>query len=489
MVELELENNVRFINKYLSLKELLEYLQLTSIYIFSSKDPNQAVSGTFLYALGSGCPVVSTPIPQAKELYKDKASLLFDFQNHEELSDAVLNLLEDVNLRRKISNNAIHSINHGVWENVAIKNANLFKEIIGIDKIEYNYPPMILDHFYRLTDDFGMIQFSNLSTPEIESGYTLDDNVRAMVAVIMYYSKSKNPKDLQLIDIYLRFIERCQLFNNGRFYNYFDENRIFTKQNKEVNLDDSNGRTLWALGVLISYEQILPINIIKKAKKIFEKSLQWIDEVKSPRTISFVIKGLYNYNKIEKSDEINDKIKSLADKLVFLYKKVSTKKWEWFENYLTYANSLLPEAMFYAYLAIKDENYKKIATESFDFLLSKYYEDKNRLQLISNRGWMQKDDKKKVIPFGQQPIDASYLILTLDLFYNELKDEKYKKFLKIAFTWFLGNNYLAQIVYNHTSGGCYDGLEEETVNLNQGAESTVCYLMARVIADGYKNNC
>ena len=165
------------------------------------------------------------------------------------------------------------------------------------------------------------------------------------------------------------------------------------------------------------------------------------------------------------------------------YQKESSENWDWFEGYLTYANSILPEAMLYSWLITKEKLYKDIALSSFDFLLSHTFND-NGIQVISNRNWLQKGQKPE--SYGEQPIDVAYTIMTLRKFYDVFEKEEYRLKMETAFNWFLGNNRLRQIVYNPCTGGCYDGLEETHVNLNQGAESTVSYLMARLTMEKHK---
>jgi hypothetical protein len=160
-----------------------------------------------------------------------------------------------------------------------------------------------------------------------------------------------------------------------------------------------------------------------------------------------------------------------------MYKHESEADWRWFESYLTYANSVLPEAMLCAWLETGEQIYKDVAKASFDFLLSCTFNTQG-IKVISNRGWMQKG--KEPDHFGEQPIDVAYTVLALSRFYDVFKDEDYLRKMETAFDWFLGNNHLHQIIYNPCTGGCYDGLEENDVNLNQGAESTVSYLMARL---------
>jgi hypothetical protein len=166
-----------------------------------------------------------------------------------------------------------------------------------------------------------------------------------------------------------------------------------------------------------------------------------------------------------------------------MFKHESSEKWQWFEGYLTYANSIIPEAMLYSWLTTGNMIYKEIAVASFDFLLSKTFNE-NGIEVISNRNWLQRG--KPSGHFGEQPIDVAYTVMALSNFYNVFSDEAYYSKMKIAFNWFLGKNRLHQIIYNPCTGGCYDGLEETHVNLNQGAESTISYLMARLTVEGHQ---
>ena len=477
---LKLRKHVRFINRYLTLAELLEYLQLTDIYLFTSKDPNQAVSGTFSYAISCGCAVISTPIPHAVEVLQKDAGLIIDFGNAPQLSDAVLSLLKDEELIKKISLNGLQRMAPTAWENSAIAHAVLFEKLSkNKTPLKYNVPPINRNHIKRMTTNFGMIQFAKVNQPDICTGYTLDDNARALVAICQHIEMTGDTEDLKYIAIYYNFIKFC-LQPKGNFLNYVDEGKEFTEQNSITNLEDSNGRAIWALGYLISIGSILPEALENDANLTLKKALLNTRQIHSSRAMAFIIKGIYYSNcKFKNIDNVM-LIKELANRLVQMYKHEATAKWCWFESYLTYGNSILPEAMLCAYLATGVGVYKEIAKSSFDFLLSLTFTEE-RIKVISNKGWLKKQEHpaKKVVG-GEQPIDVAYTILALGKFYTVFKDENYFNKMTIAFNWFLGNNHLHQIIYNPCTGGCYDGLEEKNVNLNQGAESTVSYLMARL---------
>jgi glycosyltransferase involved in cell wall biosynthesis len=483
VAELQLQPYVQFINYFLPLPDLLEYLQLTDIYLFTSKDPNQAVSGTFSYAISCGCPIISTRIPHALEVLKNDAGIIIDFENSQQLTDAIISLLNDEELRKNIGSNGLRRMASTAWENAAIAHAMLFEKI-GDDEIslDYNMPAINLDHIKKMTTNLGMIQFSKINHHDIDTGYTLDDNARAMIAMCQHFKLTRDEADMQYINIYFNFIKYC-LQPNAYFFNYVNEEKKFTEQNNSTNLEDSNGRAIWALGYLISISNLLPKELTTSAESTMQSSLVSVNKIHSPRAMAFIIKGLYYRNTKNKSAQNISLIKELANRLIQMYLHEKDKDWQWFESYLTYANSILPEAMLCAWLATGDLIYKEIAKSSFDFLLSKTF-TKNSIKVISNKNWLHKREEPVPITIGgEQPIDVAYTILALNKFYDVFKDEGYLHKMKMAFNWFLGNNDLHQIIYNPCTGGCYDGLEENYVNINQGAESTVSYLMARLTVD------
>jgi glycosyltransferase involved in cell wall biosynthesis len=501
VASLAIEEHVRFINHYLPLDDLLEYLQLTDIYLFTSKDPYQAVSGTFSYAMSCGCPIISTPIPHAKEVLQDGIGILIDFQNSNQLAQGVNRLLGDNELRKAYSNSTLQRIVPAAWENSAISHVLLFQKLArqahqqhfkpavsAFSKTHrlallYNLPVLNLNHVHKLTTHFGIIQFAKINQPDLESGYTLDDNARALIATCMHYELTNTTTDLDRIDIYLDFLCYCQQ-PDGCFLNYIDHSETFNAKNDVTNLADANGRAIWALGYLISKSDLFGPHRVEKATLTLHSAFPAIEQMHSTRAIAFAIKGLYFYNRTAQKEETTQFITLLANRLVQMYRHESDRDWKWYESYLTYANSILPEALLYAYLETGLPIYKEIAKTSFDFLLSLTFVN-DRIRVVSNKNWLQRGDKTIMADGGEQPIDVAYTILALPLFYELFHDEKYLRKMAQSFSWFLGNNHLHQIIYNPCTGGCYDGLEEKNVNLNQGAESTLSYLLARLVIEGY----
>ncbi|RAJ85704.1 glycosyltransferase involved in cell wall biosynthesis [Chitinophaga dinghuensis] len=480
--EYGLENNVRFVNSYLSLHTLLDYLSLTDIYLFTSKDPHQAVSGTFVYAMSAGCAIISTRFVQAVEMLDEGCGCLIDFNDHEQLAQSAIQLIGNPQLRAQMSTCAIEKTRSSIWENVAIAHMGIISSIFAEDKpLLPNLPAPYLDHVDRMTTEFGMLQFSKFDNPDPESGYTLDDNARALIACCMYMREIQPSNFIfSLCRKYVSFIAYCQR-PSGKFLNYVDIDGTFSAMNEEVSLEDANGRAVWALGFALSNFRFLPFDLIQEINSIFRRCLKWLDSLEALRSMAFAIKGLYFYHQYRQGEHTESLVRTLAGKIQAAYDVEADADWKWYESSLTYGNAVLPEAMMMAWQMTGDIRFRKTAEESLAFLWSKTY-NHNHMRLISNKLWYHRDSPQTE-EGGEQPIEVAYTMLTLHTFYNITKDRSCLEKSRLAFSWFLGNNHLKQLVYNPLTFGCYDGLEKNNVNQNQGAESTVCYLMARLLME------
>lgn len=485
---LGLIEHVRFIDRFLPIEELLKYLKLTDIYLFTSKDPNQAVSGTFAYALSSGCPIISTPIPHAVEVLENGAGALFDFENSGQLEGAIMDLLGDDEKKYEMSLNGMHTSSTSSWENASIAHVRVIEKALeGSLTLKYKKPPIDLKHLKKMTTDIGVIQFSKINQPDLESGYTLDDNARALIAMCKHYELTGDNSDLKYIKTYFNFIFCC-FRHDCKFLNYVNKDYEFTDQNDTVNLEDTCGRAVWAIGYLLSMSWRFPEDFAPlkdKALFVFKNAVKALEDTHSPRAIAFILKGLYYYNRINEVDCVSNTVHEFANRLSSSYKEESDENWHWYESYLTYGNSVLPESMLMAYSITLNPEYRKIAKTSFDFLISKIFNN-GTISVISNQNWHTKGEILGTdFIGGQQPIDVAYTILALRYFHRMFPQEGYNALSQEAFDWFMGKNALNQIIYNPCTGGCHDGLEMNNVNLNQGAESTISYLLARMAFENF----
>ena len=484
---LNLKDNVKFYDKYLTLHELIDYLKATDIYLSPTLNPQQAVSGTISYALSCACPVVATANQYAKDVINHERGCLVRFRKSGDIKNALLALLPDKAAQKEMKKNAYFFSRHMTWQNVALSYFELFNTFAKIRPLEAGkLPPIRLDYFKVLTDSFGMIQFANHTKPDKHSGYCLDDNARALIAAAASYNKRKVRGTLALIDKYLTFIKYVQR-PDGKFHNYVGFHKKF---NGHEESEDSYGRAIWALGYFIANDN-LPENMRKKAYLILKKAFPGVRELRSLRAIAFSIIGLCHISKnfpevIVKQPEMKKKIEEavikLSDKLLKQYDKQRNdpekKDWYWFEDYFTYSNFKIPEALFRAYEITKNKEYLKIAEQSLKFLLDITFEHANYFSPIGQDGWYFRNGKRAY--FDQQPEDAASAVEGLVAAFQTTGKKSYKDRAELAFQWFLGKNHLNQMVYDEATGGCYDGLGKFSLNFNQGAESTISYLLARL---------
>ena len=475
--KLGLKNHVRFFNKFLSLQEIIEYLSATDIYVCTNLDKNQIVSGTLSYAMGCGKAVVSSPIEYAKEVLSQDRGIVVEEKNPDSYALAINTVLSNPDYRKSIEKNVYAYSRSMTWQNVAISYRKLFNRVLKLqDKTMENLPEINLDHLIRMTDNFGMTQFCNYSEPDISSGYTIDDNSRALITSILHNRIYNSMESQNLSKIYLNFIGQCQ-DEHGNFKNNFkNDNEILDSHS-----DDSFGRSIWALGYATNKSDDL--EIIQKSEQYLKKSLNFLGGIKSPRAIAFAIIGLYHYYQKNPNTEILTLIKKLADCLVQRYNLECSEDWHWFENVLSYSNSKLPEALYLAYDITQNKEYLQIAESSLKFLTELIFLE-GKICLIGQKGWYKQNGKRAL--FDQQPVDASSLVNTYLTAFSITKNDEYYKNAIESIHWFYGNNHLEQMIYDETTGGCFDGIGKYVLNMNQGAESTLSHLIARLFIEEFK---
>ncbi|MCX6730775.1 MAG: hypothetical protein NTZ55_02920 [Candidatus Roizmanbacteria bacterium] len=345
-------------------------------------------------------------------------------------------------------------------------------------------PPLKLDHLIRMTDEFGMFQFASGTTPNVDFGYTLDDNARALI-VCSWLIQNDNKKELVgLISIYFDFVKKC-LQANGIFVNYIDfEGKVPSKQNTNENLEDVQGRVLWALAeVIINTSLSLPLRT--EAEKLFLISFKQSRTFTHLRAQAFAIKAFALAQKKIPSlqKELLETIKKYADNLIHSFQKNSDKSWVWFENKFTYNNGILPESLLIASELISDNTYSEVGEKTLRFLIGITYID-DKYVPIGNAHWYEKNKIRSM--FDQQPEDPASMILVLNQAYKLTGNEEYKKFVRQCFEWFLGENTSGLPLYDKTTFGCHDGLNKNGVNGDQGAESLISYLMSYHIANALR---
>ena len=478
--DLHLEKNVVLVNEFATQKELFKYLYASDIYITPYLNEAQITSGTLSYAVGTGSAVVSTPYWHATELLSEGRGVLFDFGKTEQLSDVLIDLLDNPEKRLEIRRKArehghkitwpkIGGIYNDVVQTVVDEKITIMKKEVAPFDISL-LPEFSMKQILRLTDDTGIIQHAIFGIPNLKEGYCLCDNSRALLLALMAYRMKKDEASLKLIPVYLSYIHYMQN-DDGNFRNFLSFSRQYLD---EVGSEDAFGRTIWSVGYLLNYP---PNNSYRQiGQLIFDRAKPHFDNLQSIRSIANTIIGITYYLRSNMSDDaMIEKLRELTYKLIDHYNINNRDGWHWYEALLAYDNAILPLAMLHATSILNEDKIRKVAFESMNFLVDTTMKS-GILSIIGNEEWYMKDGERSV--FAQQPVDAMGMVLMLRQAYNITGDKTYLTKLFKSFRWFLGENDLRMSLYNHDTRGCCDGIESYGINQNQGAESTIAYLFS-----------
>jgi len=481
-----LEDHVRFVNRFVDKSELLEYLLMSDMYISPYQNKEQIVSGTLTYALASGKTVISTPYWYAEEALDNGRGVIVPFKNPEVISETIQLLLGDENKRNEYRKKAYDYGRKMIWQEVGESYVDLFHKAVSEYKMTHSSPAAIyryksfsslpeisLVHLKNLTDTTGIIQHATYSIPDRNEGYCVDDNVRALLVAVMYkLSYNDSSLDTQ-INTYLSFLHHSLNHEKGLFRNFMTYNRVWLD---ETGSEDSNGRVIYALGYLL--KNLKEYSNLSLVKNLFDQNIKNMTGFKNPRSMAQIIIGCIFYlNRFSGAREIKEIVKNLADVLLELYYSNSSEDWQWFEDTVTYENARLPQALLMYGLYTDSEKHIEAGLKSLDWYYNCMYdEDKKCISLIGNEGWYPQGGVKA--KYDQQPLEIPAIIDACFQAYLATRDPDWITKLNIAFSWFLGNNDRQEIICNLETGGCSDGLNSTKINLNQGAESTICWLLS-----------
>lgn len=328
-----------------------------------------------------------------------------------------------------------------------------------------------LEHLCRLTDDTGILQHAKYIIPDRQNGYCTDDNARALIVVSKYIKSHPEPQAKKIFDIYLAFLYHA-LKPDKTVRNFLDYDRKWRTGETE---HDALGRAIWAFGSAIASppnNDYIPI-----IKEFFYDTSNHIPSLPL-RGTAYAMFGLAEL--LKKFPDDGQSIKLLntaADILLKHYNKHSSAGWDWFEESLSYANAIMPAAMYAAAKILNNPEYLDIAEKTCSFLLENTFNDRH-FSFIGSNGWYPKD--KKRAQFDQQPIEAADTVIMLANAYSATKNKKYLALQQKAFGWYFGENDTHTPLYDRQTGGCCDGLGADGVNINQGAESIASFLIAQL---------
>jgi glycosyltransferase involved in cell wall biosynthesis len=487
--QLGVQDNVMFHNRFVSLDKLCEFLICADLYITPYLSRDQITSGTLAYAMGAGKAVISTPYLYAEEMLADGRGRLVPFADPDAIAGQVLDLFDHPNELNAIRKRVYKYTRNMVWKQVAQSYVEMFADLQHDrtrDKhtaypartttgLSIDLPAINLDHLKRLTDDTGILHHARFMIPSRIHGYSTDDNARALITVMSAteVSTERNLLD-DLANRYLGFLDFAFDTGTRRFRNFLSYARRWSSAKID---EDCTGRSLWSLGVTVALSRKESQSAM--AMDMFERALPACDELQSPRAIALALLGCIAYGSRFKGDRDNQRTADmLAARLLDMYRKNATETWPWIEDKVTHNNGRIPQAMIAAGRVYKSDDLVTCGTQSLEWLLAIQDDPAGHFVPIGNNGWYPKGGRKA--RYDQQPIEACAMIDACAEAYATTREQRWADALICCFDWFLGRNDLQMPVYDFTTGGCRDGLASKGVNQNQGAESTLSWLMSLI---------
>jgi glycosyltransferase involved in cell wall biosynthesis len=479
--ELGVREHVAFRSQYVPDGELLQYLQAADIFVSPYLNEEQVTSGALTYAMGAGAAVVSTPYWHAQELLSEGRGHLFPFRDHAVLGQTLLQLLGSSDALARARTSARDFASSMSWPSIGGTYFSLSREIlqtVGQQRLVSNLrkpaaasslPELRLDHLLRMTDDTGIIQHATYSVPARRSGYCVDDNARALIVAVGAHRLNGSAETEALVTTYLGYMLSCQEAD-GNFLNFMSYERVLENDPPS---DDCVGRAIWALGITTNLAEDEGSRLL--AREMLTRALPHGCAL-GPRGTALTILGLVELLKADSGlAEIRDMLDACVAKLRGSYRDNAADDWCWFEPTLTYDNAILPFALFAAYGVTAERAILRDARESLEFLEEVCF-DSGQLRLVGNTGWHSRGGEKAQA--DEQAIDAAAFVLAFRCAYAITRDRHYLLRMREAFAWFLGANRLGVPIYDFATGGCRDGMGVSEVNQNQGAESTICFLIS-----------
>lgn len=485
--DLGVQKNVVFFNRFVELEELMRFIGATDIYLTPYLTEAQITSGTLAYAFGAGNAVVSTPYWHAAELLTAERGKLVPFRDAPAIAGAVVELLRDEPLRHTMRKNAYKLGRDMVWSRVAQLYAKAFEQarhdhsfvgtksspIRTLDEQPGQLPELKLDHLYRMSDSTGIFQHASFTVPNFSEGYCTDDNARALVLAMMLQRLGHGtPRLNERAATYAAFLNHAFDRTRGRFHNFMGFDRRWLD---EVGSEDCHGQSLWALGLCVA--QAGQGSFQRLAAELFELALPVAADFTSPRAWAFTLIGIDEYLQRFGGDRRASQIRdSLTAKLVQRFADAATADWHWFEAVVSYANAKLPHAMILSGRCMTNPAMVDLGLKTLRWLIKIQTSEAGSFRPIGSNGFYPRGGAPAL--FDQQPIEAQATVSACIEAYHATSDMFWVVEARRAFEWFLGRNDLGLALYDAGTGGCRDGLHMDRLSQNQGAESTLAFLLA-----------
>jgi glycosyltransferase involved in cell wall biosynthesis len=483
----KIEKNIIFYNRFVDLENLKEFIGAADLYITPYLNEAQITSGTLAYAFGAGTAVISTPYWHAAELLAEDRGVLVPFGDAQAIAREVIGLLRDDTRRHAIRKNAYRIGREMIWSSVAQSYMRSFEvsRLEGaalsrkspvtktLDQRPRELPELKLNHLSRMTDSTGVFQHAIFSVPNFSEGYCTDDNARAFILSVLLGELGEEPELVRTVaSTSAAFLYHAFDTQTKRFHNHMSFDRRWLDDRGS---EDCQGRALWALGVGVGRSPFRSFQML--AGQLFAPALPALMEFTSPRAWAFGLIGIHEYLRRLRGDSlVNQTREVLTCKLMELFGRSAKPDWCWFEEELSYDNAKLAHALILSGSETGQQPVFERGLQALRWLTQLEVSEKGHFRPIGSNGFYRRGGVRA--NFDQQPIEAQAAVSACLEAYRATSDFWWYEQAQRAFDWFIGWNDLGQELYSSESGGCRDGLHVDRVNGNQGAESTLAFLLS-----------
>jgi glycosyltransferase involved in cell wall biosynthesis len=485
--DLGIRQHVIFYNRFVELHELTEFIATADVYITPYLNPAQITSGTLAYAFGCGQAVISTPYWHAEELLADNRGVLVPFADAAAIGREICNLLRDEPRRHALRKRAYLLGREMIWSHVAMLYMESFQRarrsridvpskplaIRTLAERPWELPRWRLDHLLRLTDSTGLFQHACFAIPNFAEGYCTDDNARALLLTVLLEEMGQGTPEVQrAASTYAAFLQAAFDAGKGRFRNFLSFDR---RWREEVGSDDCFGRAMWALGACLGRSKRR--NLQAWAAQTLDRALLTSTELSSPRAWATTLLGIHEYCRRLSGDRLANQVRdTLTSRLIELYDRTASDDWQWFEDVVSYDNAKLPHALILSGRWTCNARAMEIGLRTLRWLAELQRSPRGHFRPVGSNGFCRRGQEPA--DFDQQPIEAHAMLSAAIEAYHASDDPFWLNQARTAFDWFLGGNDLGVELYDSGTGGCRDGLHEDRANQNQGAESTLSFLLS-----------
>lgn len=481
--DLGVSANVEFIDAFLEHNQLIDYLQAADIYATPYTNPAQITSGTLSYAVGVGKAVVSTPYVHATEILADGHGVLVDFGDSAAFAREINLLLGSDRNRMRLSQRAYERGRTMIWPVLA---ETAMREIAAMvagkpRRLPKSASLAVLKPDFsaveRMSDSTGMLQHSIYSIPDRRHGYCIDDNVRALMLLTRMDNLDEVLRD-KWMTIYQSFIQYAWNPDVRRFRNFMNFDRTWCE---DFGSEDSNGRTLWALGVTARDATLTKHR--DWAMSMFDMTASLALDLGSPRAQAFCMLGAAAVLQAHPGHALAQQILArFSDELLALLVEARRPEWEWFEIVLAYDNARLPEAMIRAGIALMRDDLVQSGLQTLDWIIARQTSPEGRFRAVGTESFGRAYEEP--LPFDQQPLEAQATVDACVAAYDATSERRWVEEANRAYRWYLGQNDLDMPLATMADGGCFDGLMPTGLNRNQGAESILALQLASCAISG-----